>query len=108
MFHKTQKNMQKMHYLNMSMFIYCNRQSSWESFYKNFTEKKHYFRGNFFISKVRKYLSKGKRRHQHFSSELSGCKKIINLVIRQKKLLKKLDFMKMWFWEKLSHIALYS
>ena len=60
----------------------------------------------FLFQKLENICQKEKRRHQNFASELSGCKKIVIFFINKKLLLKKLDFMKMWFWEKFSHIAL--
>ena len=61
---------------------------------------------NFLFQKLENICQKEKRRHRNFASELSGCTKIVIFFINKKLLLKKLDFMKMWFWEKFSHIAL--
>ena len=60
----------------------------------------------FLFQKYENICQKEKRRKFNFASELYGCKKNVNCFINKKLLLKKLDFMKMWFWEKFSHIAL--
>ena len=66
----------------------------------------YYFRSNFAKKNSKLFSKVPKWRHRNFASKLSGCKKIVIFFINQKLLLKKLDFMKMWFWEKFSHIAL--
>ena len=58
------------------------------------------------FQKKENICQKEKQWHQNFKSELSGCNKIVIFFIAQKKLLKELDFMELWFWENISHIAL--
>ena len=64
--------------------------------------KKMSFKSNFLVSKVRKCILTGKRRHQNFESKLSGCNKIIKIfqLKKKKKLLKQAKFDGNVFWGK--------
>ena len=61
----------------LSLKLRC---SSWESFYKNFTEKNTTLEVTFLFQKLENICQKEKRRHRNFASELSGCKKIVNFL----------------------------